>query len=165
MFSPSKAYPIWYLRPDQIDSLLLGFFLTHSGIQVEGIAWLWKVICDLGESTGRSKKQIIDLVWPNTIVSRVCPWALKCNLRFRPSWVLTQDINSMFVWKLQKWPLQKFGTWAVTREWVIARDTTVLHVYSTRLAVYLVCNSSHKDIHTAWIHWPRQQISHLKKDF
>ena len=35
-----------------------------------------------------------------------CPWVLKHNLRFWPAWMLTQDINSMFVWKLQQLPLE-----------------------------------------------------------
>ena len=30
------------------------------------------------------------------------PWVLKHNSRFWPAWALTQDINSMFVWKLQQ---------------------------------------------------------------
>ena len=34
------------------------------------------------------------------------PWALKHNSRFWPAWALTWDINSMFVWKLQQWPLE-----------------------------------------------------------
>ena len=54
------------------------------------------------------------------------PWALKHNSRFRPAWVLTRDINSICLYGSCNNDPLKFGTWALTWEWALARDTTVL---------------------------------------
>ena len=54
------------------------------------------------------------------------PWALKHNLRFWPAWVLTWDINSICLYGSCNSDPLKFGTWALTREWALARDTTVI---------------------------------------
>ena len=54
------------------------------------------------------------------------PWALKHNSRFWPTWALTRDINSICLYGSCNSDPLKFGTWALTREWALARDTTVL---------------------------------------
>ena len=54
-----------------------------------------------------------------------CPWALKHNLQFWPAWALTRDINSICLYGSCNSDPLKFGTWALTREWALARDTTV----------------------------------------
>ena len=51
------------------------------------------------------------------------PWALKHNSRFRPTRALTWDINSMCLYGSCNSDPLKFGTWALTREWALARDT------------------------------------------
>ena len=56
------------------------------------------------------------------------PWALKHNSQFWPTWALTRDINSIFLYRSCYIEPLKCGTWALTWEWVLARDTTVLVV-------------------------------------
>ena len=56
------------------------------------------------------------------------PWALKHNSRFWPAWALTRDINSICLYGSCNSDPLKFGTWALTREWALARDTT-LHTF------------------------------------
>ena len=54
------------------------------------------------------------------------PWALKHNSRFRPAWALTRDINSICLYgSCNSDPSLKFGTWALTQEWALVRDTMV----------------------------------------
>ena len=57
------------------------------------------------------------------------PWALKHNLRFQPAWALTRDINSICLYGSCNSDPLKFGTWALTREWALAWDTTV-YIYT-----------------------------------
>ena len=41
-----------------------------------------------------------------------CPWALKCDSRFRFAWALTRDINCMHLYGSCYTDPLKFGTWA-----------------------------------------------------
>ena len=52
------------------------------------------------------------------------PWALKHNSRFWPAWALTQNINSICLYGSCNSDPLKFSTWALTREWALAWDTT-----------------------------------------
>ena len=70
--------------------------------------------------------------WSYRSVPGKRPWALKHNSRFRPAWALTQDINSICLYGSCNSDPLKFGTWALTREWALAQDTTVVH------ALYLI---------------------------
>ena len=57
-----------------------------------------------------------------------CPWVSAHNSRFWPTWVLTWDQNPIrltMYGNCYSGPL-KCSTWALTREWALARDTTVL---------------------------------------
>ena len=63
---------------------------------------------------------------PHSSVLGECLWALKCNLRFWPTWVLTQDQNSIRLYgSCCSGPL-KWGTWVLTREWALVRGTTIM---------------------------------------
>ena len=53
------------------------------------------------------------------------PWALKRNSRFWPAWALTQDQNPIRLYRSCYIDPLKCGTWALTWEWALARDTTV----------------------------------------
>ena len=56
------------------------------------------------------------------------PWALKHNSGFWPAWAPTRDINSICLYRSCNSDPLKFGAWALTQEWVLARDTRVLPV-------------------------------------
>ena len=79
------------------------------------------------------------------------PWALKHNSQFWPTWALTRDQNSIYLNRSCYSGSLKCGTWTLTREWVLARDTTVYekldHVPSscTVLMVHVVkgCQYTH----------------------
>ena len=58
--------------------------------------------------------------WVNTHA-----WAPKHNLRFWPAWALTRDQNSIRLYRSCCIDPLKWGTWALTREWALAQDTTV----------------------------------------
>ena len=53
------------------------------------------------------------------------PWALKHTSRFWPAWALTRDILSIRLYRSCYIDPLKCGTWALVREWALARDTTV----------------------------------------
>ena len=55
------------------------------------------------------------------------PWALKHTSQFWPAWVLTQDIISIHLYRSCYIDPLKWGTWALTQEWVLAWDTMVIH--------------------------------------
>ena len=59
-------------------------------------------------------------------VPRKRPWALKRNSRFWPAWVLTRDQNFIHLYRSSYSGPLKCGTGALTREWALARDTTVI---------------------------------------
>ena len=54
-----------------------------------------------------------------------CP-ALKHNSRFWPAWALTRDQNSMHLYRSCYIDPLKWGTWALTWQWALAQDTTVV---------------------------------------
>lgn len=56
--------------------------------------------------------------------------------RFLPAWVLTWDINSIHLYGRGNIDPLKFGTWALTQEWVLSQDITVLY-YCTMTGVSL----------------------------
>ena len=64
--------------------------------------------------------------------------------RFRPAWALTWDIISIHLHvSCYLYPL-KFGTWALsTREWVLARDTTVCYFASHVKFYWMMCIKFH----------------------
>ena len=55
-----------------------------------------------------------------------CPWALKHNSRFWPAWALTQNQNSTCLYRTCYIDPLKWGTWALTQEWALAQDNTVI---------------------------------------
>ena len=55
------------------------------------------------------------------------PWALRHNSQFRPARALTRDITSVCLYGSCNSDSLKFGTWVLTREWVLARDTMVIY--------------------------------------
>ena len=77
------------------------------------------------------KLAIIDIGHLATYVSKYRsvlgkrPWALKHNSQFCPTWALTRDQNSIRLYRSCYIDPLKWGTWALTREWALARDTTV----------------------------------------
>ena len=85
------------------------------------------------------------------------PWALKS--RFGPAWALTRDITSMRLYRSCCIDPLKWGTWALTREWALARDTTVIAViimqYSPKHNIHKIgCNIVTQSIvptHSTWI--------------
>ena len=52
------------------------------------------------------------------------PWVLKHNSQFWPAWALTGSINCICLYRSCYMDPLKCGTWALTREWALARDTT-----------------------------------------
>ena len=58
------------------------------------------------------------------------PWALQHNSLFQPTQVFTRDINCIHLYGSYYNIIDplKFGTWALTREWVLAQDTMVLDI-------------------------------------
>ena len=59
------------------------------------------------------------------------PWALKHNSRFWTAWALTRDQTSICLYRSCYSGPFKCGTWALTREWALAQDTTVCtYMYS-----------------------------------
>ena len=76
------------------------------------------------KSAASNKIKSILVIYRSVLGKR--PWALKHNLHFWPAWALTRDINSICLYGSCNSDPLKFGTWALTREWVLARDTTVI---------------------------------------
>ena len=73
------------------------------------------------------------------------PWALKHNLQFRPAWALTRDQNPIRLCRSCYSAPLKCGTWALTREWALARDTMVhaspsIHIQSDHIPKYYELN-------------------------
>ena len=67
------------------------------------------------------------------------PWALKHNSQFWPAWALTREQNSVHLYRsCYSGPL-KYSTWVLTREWALARDTTVFGIRN------LFCTKIHVD--------------------
>jgi hypothetical protein len=67
------------------------------------------------------------------------PWALKHYSRFWPAWALTWDQNPIRLYRSCYSDPLKCGTWALTREWALARDTTVsTNVSHTSLDVHFI---------------------------
>ena len=57
---------------------------------------------------------MIDLVIHYHSVPGKCLWALKHNLRFWPTWVLTRDQNSINLYRSCHIDPLKWDTWALT---------------------------------------------------
>ena len=60
-----------------------------------------------------------------------CPWGLEYTSQFWPVWALTRDIISIRLYISCYTDPLECGTWALTREWALARDTTVYYYTCT----------------------------------
>ena len=64
----------------------------------------------------------------STYASTVVFWVSahgKHTSQFWPAWALTWDITSIYLYRSCYIDPLKWGTWALTQEWALARDTTV----------------------------------------
>ena len=66
------------------------------------------------------------------------PWALKHNSRFWPAWALTQDQNSIRLYRSCYSDPLKCGTWALARDTMVIMEHRDRRINSSKVGGYLL---------------------------
>ena len=85
-----------------------------------------------------------------------CSWALNIPRDFWPAWALTWDQNSIRLYtSCYSGPL-KCGTWALTREWALAQDTTITVIFSIIIIIMEIATKGEDNLY--YLHRSSQQL-------
>ena len=120
------SYMYMYMYMYITDYLLLCRLLEVMTNRIIDIHPVDKPVSDLN-SQNMFRVEVSHMKCYYCSVPSKCPWVLKHNSQFWPTWVLfIRDINCIHLYGSCYINPLKFGTWALTWEWPLARDTTVL---------------------------------------